>query len=148
MAFEVFKFDDLATLINGRAYLMPELQDSGKYRIVRVGNFSGKDEWFWSDMELDEDKYYDITWVDDLGNVITTQSLKEGTLPTYIYTNDEFDTSDAVAVVKWSNKKTTYVDAKDLTFDMKSLDLSTVGEKELAITYNNFNFTYCKLNRD
>ncbi|MCI6524634.1 MAG: restriction endonuclease subunit S [Candidatus Enterosoma sp.] len=57
MAFEVFKFDDLATLINGRAYLMPELQDSGKYRIVRVGNFSGKDEWFWSDMELDEDKY-------------------------------------------------------------------------------------------
>lgn len=57
MAFELFKFDDLATLINGRAYLMPELQDSGKYRIVRVGNFSGKDEWFWSDMELDEDKY-------------------------------------------------------------------------------------------
>lgn len=57
MAFEVFKFDDLATLINGRAYLMPELQDSGKYRIVRVGNFSGKDEWFWSDMELEEDKY-------------------------------------------------------------------------------------------
>ncbi len=73
---------------------------------------------------------------------IESASIKEGTLPTYIYTNDEFDTSDAVAVVKWSNKKTTYVDAKDLTFDMKSLDLSTVGEKELAITYNDFNFTY------
>lgn len=43
--------------VNGRAYLMPELQDEGKYRIVRVGNFSGKDEWFYSDMELDEEKY-------------------------------------------------------------------------------------------
>lgn len=36
---------------------MPELQDSGKYKIVRVGNFSGKDEWFYSDMELEPDKY-------------------------------------------------------------------------------------------
>ena len=36
---------------------MPELLNEGKYRIVRVGNFSGKDEWFYSDMELEEDKY-------------------------------------------------------------------------------------------
>ena len=57
MEFKIYRFDDVATLINGRAYLMPELQDSGKYRIVRVGNFSGKDEWFYSDMELEEDKY-------------------------------------------------------------------------------------------
>lgn len=73
---------------------------------------------------------------------IESISIKEGTLPTYIYTNDEFDTSDAVAVVKWSNKKSTYVDAKDLTFDMKSLDLGTVGEKQLVITYNDYDFTY------
>lgn len=46
-----------ARFINGRAYLMPELQETGKYRIVRVGNFSGKDEWFFSDMELEKDKY-------------------------------------------------------------------------------------------
>ena len=46
-----------ASFINGRAYLMPELQETGKYRIVRVGNFSGKDEWFFSDMELEKDKY-------------------------------------------------------------------------------------------
>lgn len=51
------KLADVATLVNGRAYLMPELQDSGKYKIVRVGNFSGKDEWFYSDMELEPDKY-------------------------------------------------------------------------------------------
>ena len=53
----LYRFRDVATLINGRAYLMPELQNSGKYRIVRVGNFTGKDEWFYSDLELEDDKY-------------------------------------------------------------------------------------------
>lgn len=51
------KLKDIAKFINGRAYLMPELQKEGKYRIVRVGNFSGKDEWFYSDMELEPEKY-------------------------------------------------------------------------------------------
>ena len=51
------KLKDIVTFINGRAYLMPEIQKTGKYRIVRVGNFSGKDEWFYSDMELEPDKY-------------------------------------------------------------------------------------------
>ena len=57
MEFHDFRFRDVAQLVNGRAYLMPELQSEGKYKIVRVGNFTGKDEWFYSDMELDEDKY-------------------------------------------------------------------------------------------
>lgn len=53
-----YKLRDIVTLLNGRAYLMPELQDSGKYRILRVGNLSGgNDSWYYSDMELDEDKY-------------------------------------------------------------------------------------------
>lgn len=51
------RLGDIAQFYNGRAYLMPELQSSGKYRIVRVGNFSGKDEWFYSDMELEPNKY-------------------------------------------------------------------------------------------
>ena len=54
---KVVRFNEIAELINGRAYLMPELQETGKYRIVRVGNFSGKDEWFYSDMELEDNKY-------------------------------------------------------------------------------------------
>lgn len=54
---KIMRIGEVSRLINGRAYLMPELQDEGKYRIVRVGNFSGKNEWFFSDMELDEDKY-------------------------------------------------------------------------------------------
>lgn len=53
-----YKLGDIVTLLNGRAYLMPELQDSGKYRILRVGNLSGgNDLWYYSDMELDENKY-------------------------------------------------------------------------------------------
>ncbi|MBR4629385.1 MAG: restriction endonuclease subunit S [Treponema sp.] len=54
---KIVRFNEIAKLINGRAYLMPELQETGKYRIVRVGNFSGKDEWFYSDMELEDNKY-------------------------------------------------------------------------------------------
>lgn len=39
-----YMFTAVVTLTNGRAYLQPELQDSGKYRIVRVGNLSGGDK--------------------------------------------------------------------------------------------------------
>ena len=44
-------------LLNGRAYLQPELQEIGKYRILRVGNFFTNDRWYYSDMELEPDKY-------------------------------------------------------------------------------------------
>ena len=57
MEWKEYIFTDVATLTNGRAYLQPELQSSGKYKIVRVGNLSGGDKWFYSDMELSENKY-------------------------------------------------------------------------------------------
>lgn len=57
MEWKEYTFNEVATLTNGRAYLQPELQDSGKYRIVRVGNLSGGDKWFYSDMELPDNKY-------------------------------------------------------------------------------------------
>ena len=44
-------------LINGRAYLQPELLSEGKYRILRVGNFFTNDSWYYSDMELEDNKY-------------------------------------------------------------------------------------------
>lgn len=53
-----YKLKDIVSLLNGRAFLMPELQAEGKYRILRVGNLSGgNDSWYYSDMELDENKY-------------------------------------------------------------------------------------------
>ena len=44
-------------VINGRAYSQPELLRDGKYRVLRVGNFFSNDNWYYSDLEL-EDKYY------------------------------------------------------------------------------------------
>lgn len=54
---EKVKIKDICTILNGRAYKYEELQNSGKYRILRVGNFFSKDDWYYSDMELDENKY-------------------------------------------------------------------------------------------
>ena len=54
---EKYKIKDICTILNGRAYKYEELQDSGKYRILRVGNFFSKDDWYYSDMELDDNKY-------------------------------------------------------------------------------------------
>jgi type I restriction enzyme S subunit len=52
-------FGDAATFINGRAYKQEELLSAGKYRVLRVGNFFTNNEWYYSDLELDEDKYCD-----------------------------------------------------------------------------------------
>lgn len=48
-----------ATLLNGRAYKQDELLDSGKYPVLRVGNFFSSRGWYYSDLELDDDKYCD-----------------------------------------------------------------------------------------
>ena len=44
-------------LINGRAYKKSELLDAGKYRVLRVGNFFTSDHWYFSNLELEPDKY-------------------------------------------------------------------------------------------
>ena len=48
-----------ATLLNGRAYKQDELLNSGKYPVLRVGNFFSNRGWYYSDLELDDDKYCD-----------------------------------------------------------------------------------------
>ena len=50
-------FTDVAQLINGRAYSANEMLESGKYMILRVGNLFSSNEYYYSDMELDDDKY-------------------------------------------------------------------------------------------
>lgn len=49
----------LCTLFNGRAYSKSELLDSGKYTVLRVGNFFTNEHWYYSDLELEENKYCD-----------------------------------------------------------------------------------------
>jgi len=52
-------FGETATFINGRAYKQEELLEKGKYRVLRVGNFFTNNEWYYSDLELEENKYCD-----------------------------------------------------------------------------------------
>lgn len=48
---------DIAKFINGRAYQQDELLSNGKYRVLRVGNFFTNNDWYYSNLELDQDKY-------------------------------------------------------------------------------------------
>lgn len=43
----------VCTLINGRAYSKAELLESGKYPVLRVGNFFTNNHWYYSDLELE-----------------------------------------------------------------------------------------------
>jgi type I restriction enzyme, S subunit len=56
---ELKRLDEVCTFINGRAYKKPELLDDGKYLVLRVGNFFTNNNWYYSDLELPEDKYCD-----------------------------------------------------------------------------------------
>ena len=47
----------ICRVINGRAYSKNEMLNHGKYRLLRVGNFFTNDSWYYSDLELEEDKY-------------------------------------------------------------------------------------------
>ncbi|WP_277638497.1 restriction endonuclease subunit S [Bacteroides graminisolvens] len=47
----------ISTFINGRAYKQNELLESGKYRVLRVGNFFSNNNWYYSDLELEDNKY-------------------------------------------------------------------------------------------
>ncbi|RVD66570.1 MAG: restriction endonuclease subunit S [Mesorhizobium sp.] len=50
---------EVCNLLNGRAYKRAELLDTGKYPVLRVGNFFTNDHWYYSDLELDANKYCD-----------------------------------------------------------------------------------------
>ena len=53
------KLGEAVTFLNGRAYKQKELLDKGKYRVLRVGNFNTNDFWYYSDLELEDNKYAD-----------------------------------------------------------------------------------------
>ncbi len=48
-----------AVLLNGRAYKQEELLKSGKYPVLRVGNFFSNRGWYYSNLDLEKDKYCD-----------------------------------------------------------------------------------------
>ncbi|MFN0190074.1 MAG: restriction endonuclease subunit S [Bacteroidia bacterium] len=56
---EMKRLDQVCTFINGKAYNKNELLERGKYPVLRVGNFFTNNHWYYSDLELPEDKYCD-----------------------------------------------------------------------------------------
>lgn len=55
--YEEYLLGDVVEFINGKAYKQEELLDSGKYKVLRVGNFGTNDRWYFSNLELEDDKY-------------------------------------------------------------------------------------------
>jgi type I restriction enzyme M protein len=55
----MLELQNMAQIINGRAFKQEELLDRGKYPVLRVGNLFSNKSWYYSDMELDHDKYCD-----------------------------------------------------------------------------------------
>ncbi|MFC5631228.1 MULTISPECIES: restriction endonuclease subunit S [Streptococcus] len=56
---KIKQLGDISQLLNGRAYKQEELLDNGKYRVLRVGNFNTNEQWYYSNLELEENKYAD-----------------------------------------------------------------------------------------
>jgi type I restriction enzyme M protein len=51
------KLGEVCEFVNGRAYKQEELLKAGKYPVLRVGNFFSKSEFYYSDLELEQEKY-------------------------------------------------------------------------------------------
>lgn len=66
------RLGDVAHFTNGRAFSQAELLDSGKYPVLRVGNFYTNSAWYYSDLELDEKLYANT------GNLLYTWSASFG----------------------------------------------------------------------
>ena len=65
------------SLLNGRAYKQEELLDEGKYKVLRVGNFNTNSKWYYSNLELEENKYVNkgdllYLWATNFGPEIWT----------------------------------------------------------------------------
>ncbi|MFU2082971.1 restriction endonuclease subunit S [Gallibacterium anatis] len=56
-AWEKCKLGEVAEFINGKAYKQEELLNEGKYKVVRVGNFNTNEHWYYSNLELENNKY-------------------------------------------------------------------------------------------
>lgn len=54
---DLYQLGKFAQLINGRAYKQEELLSQGKYPVLRVGNLFSNNKFYYSDLELSDDKY-------------------------------------------------------------------------------------------
>ena len=57
MNWKRLKLSEVCTLQNGRAYKKAELLSEGKYPVLRVGNLFTSNRWYYSNLDLDKNKY-------------------------------------------------------------------------------------------
>lgn len=94
----VKKLGEVVKFLNGRAYKKNELLDEGKYPVLRVGNFFTSEKWYYSDLELDEDKYCEngdllYAWAASLGPMIWSGEKVIFHYHIYLCRNLHFDSS-------------------------------------------------------
>ena len=58
-SWEWVRMSTVMTFYNGSAYKKPDLLLQGKYPVLRVGNLFTNNSWYYSDLELEDDKYCD-----------------------------------------------------------------------------------------
>ncbi len=51
---------EVSSFYNGKAFKQEELLDTGKYPVLRVGNLFTSDKWYYSNLELEENKLIDL----------------------------------------------------------------------------------------
>ena len=56
---EMKELGEICEILNGRAYKQEELLSQGKYPVMRVGNFFSNRDWYYSNLELEPNKYCD-----------------------------------------------------------------------------------------
>lgn len=54
---KTYRLGDICQVLNGRAYKQEELLNQGPYPVLRVGNILQGNNWYYSDLELPDDKY-------------------------------------------------------------------------------------------
>lgn len=93
---EMVELGEIARLINGRAYKQEELLPDGPYPVLRVGNFFSNRDWYYSDLELDHEKYCEkgdllFAWSASFG-----PRIWDGTRAIYHYHIWKIETSERI----------------------------------------------------
>lgn len=68
------------------------------------------------------------------GNKVTQIQIKEGTIATTIYQNEELDLSNLVLIVTYQDKTTKEISKND-EMEISTIDTTTIGTKTLTIKY-------------
>ena len=109
------RLDDVVRVINGRAYKKHEMLSSGT-PLLRVGNLFTSNDWYYSDLELEDDKYIDsgdliYAWSASFGPFIW-----DGGRAIYHYHIWKLDLFDEAAI----DKRFLYLYLKAVTEEIKS----------------------------